>query len=751
MSESTQQDGFVFDSPGAQAPPRVVEGVPVAEHAPVARVRLSLGLPHLDRPFEYLVPASLAEQAQPGVRVVVTFSGRKVDGFVTARTERAEHQGRLELLGRVVSPERVLTPEVLETCRRVAQTHVGNLDDVLRLAVPPRHATAEKGLPLEAPADPPTEAPSGTALEAQTSGVADTDRTQAAAVQSERAQSAVVQAGVGQVWGRYPAGAALLRRLAAGESPAASWVASPAQTPTADWPAAAAHAAAATLASGRGALLVLPDHRDVARVDAALTAVLGEGRHVRLTADQGPSARYTAWLKVLRGHVRCVVGTRAAAFAPVRDLGLVAWWNDGDSSHAEPHAPYPHVRDVLRTRREVESCALLVGGFTRTAYVEAWCEEGWLPRLGEDPSLRRRRIAPVQVAGENPAADREGPGAHARIPTLAWRVIKSSLEHGPVLVQVPRRGYVPSVACTGCGLTARCPDCHGPLSFPAADAPPTCRWCAVTVPRYQCPECHGYRLRATVVGADRTAEELGRAFPGTVVRFSGGTDIKESVPATPALVVATPGAEPLVPGGYAATVILDAWATLSVTGLEAGEQALSRWMRAAALTRPRAAGGRVVLAGVPDSPALTPVEGLVRWDPEWFAARELDDRRGLDLPPLAWTATLTGEFGAIADALGDVKEELTAAGARVLGPTPVPAGAAAAQGTSPGPSGGGAPEESAGGVPAQRAAERASVALVSCAPQAAAQVAVTLRAVVVTRAARKDAQVNVRVGVPDLP
>jgi hypothetical protein len=58
-----------------------------------------------------------------------------------------------------------------------------------------------------------------------------------------------------------------------------------------------------------------------------------------------------------------------------------------------------------------------------------------------------------------------------------------------------------------------------------------------------------------VTGAGRTAEELGRAFPGTPVVVSGGAAVVETVPPAPALVVATPGAEPRADGGYAAAVL----------------------------------------------------------------------------------------------------------------------------------------------------------------------------------------------------
>src|SRR5659263_645516 len=108
--------------------------------------------------------------------------------------------------------------------------------------------------------------------------------------------------------------------------------------------AEAAAAVSASLAGGRGAVVVVPDARDVARVDAALGAALGPGRHVALTADLGPAKRYRRWLAVRRGAVSAVVGTRAAMFAPVPNLGLVVVWDDGDDLHAEPLAPYPHVR-----------------------------------------------------------------------------------------------------------------------------------------------------------------------------------------------------------------------------------------------------------------------------------------------------------------------------------------------------------------------------------------------------------------------
>jgi len=626
-------------SPGSRAVlPSVQQAAGVD---PVALVLVDVGLPHLDRPFEYLVPASLADLAVPGARVKVRFAGQDVDGFVLARAATADHQGTLAPLRKVVSPEAVLTPAVLALSREIATRYAGMLGDVVRLAVPPRHATAERNLPLEVP----------TSAEGK----------------GGEESAAVLRAPEPGPWLSYPAGTSFLRHLASGDTPEASWLALPGQQPEMDWPAAMAVAAATSLAAGRGALIVVPDHRDVDRVDAALRELLGAGRHVRLTAGQGPQARYTAWLKVLRGHVRCVVGTRAAMFAPVHDLGLVAWWDDGDDVLVEQRAPYPHVREVLRARARLEGAALLTGGFTRTTSVQQWVGSGQVRSVCADPAGRRQAAPRVVVAGEGTDVERDGAAAHAHLPSAAWRAAKTALESGPVLIQVPRRGYLPSLSCQTCREPARCARCHGPLGLTAVDAAATCRWCGAVTSAFECTACGGTALRSTVVGARRTAEELGRAFPGVPVHTSGAGDVLASVSGRPSLVIATPGAEPVAQNGYAATLLLDAWASLDRPAMDVSEEALRRWLAAAALTRGAAHAGVVVLCGAPGHTTLPVVEALVRWDPAWFVARELAERVELSLPPAVRMAQLVGPRVAVQQAV-----ELAGLGPEVerLGPLP---------------------------------------------------------------------------------
>jgi primosomal protein N' (replication factor Y) len=165
-----------------------------------------------------------------------------------------------------------------------------------------------------------------------------------------------------------------------------------------------------------------------------------------------------------------------------------------------------------------------------------------------------------------------------------------------------------------------------------------------------------------VLGDARTAEELGRSFPGVAVRTSSGERVLGEVGSEPQVVVATPGAEPVAAGGYAAVVLLDTWLLLSRVDLRAEEEALRRWANAAALVRP---GGRVVAVGDPAHPAL---QALVRWDPAGFAARESAERAEAHLPPVSRLATISGDPGAVDDALTLLAAP---AEAEVLGPVPL--------------------------------------------------------------------------------
>ena len=607
-----------------------------AARLPYAQVIADIELSHLDQAFDYLVPESLDAQARPGVRVRCRFAGQVVDGFVIGRSAESAFEGRFEWIQKVVSPEPVLSPEIAELARTLADRYAGTTADVLRLAIPPRHAGAEKK-PANERGTPPT--------------VRQIDPTP---------------------WQPYEGGPAFLEALLRGKSdntplPRAIWTC----LPGTDWAIALAEAMYAAHNAGLGALAVVPDRRDLARLDQALKVGSATTDHVLLVEDLGPSKRYQNWLAVRRGETRMAIGTRAAMFAPVHDLGLVAMWDDGDDLHAEPRAPYVHVREVLALRAHQTGAAALIGGYACTAEGAQLVESGWAHPLTAARTTVRAAAPLIRTSGEEREQDRDAAAAAARLPNLAWRTARAALETGPVLVQVPRGGYAPALACVRCRTHARCVHCNGPLALTSGHAMAHCGWCGRPAGGWRCRAivddhpCGEQRFRLVAVGVRRTAEELGRAFPSVAVVSSAQDTIIAAVGPKPALVLATPGAEPIAEGGYAAALLLDGWALLGRRDLRAGEEALRRWLNAAALVRSAQDGGTVVVMA---EPALAPVQALVRWDPVWHARRELADRGELHYPPMARVAELTGTPAAVAEELQLLR---LPDGAEVLGPVAV--------------------------------------------------------------------------------
>ena len=602
----------------------------------MARVLLDSPVPHLDREFDYLIPVTLDERARPGSRVAVRFGGRPMTGWLVSREDEPATGAQLTELTAVLTSVPPLTEEVLASARAVARRQAGVVTDVLRAAVPPRVAQVEKAALAEdagAAADHPVtlaveEAPEGEPVGAG-EGIAPT------------------------VWESLEGGRAFVAAVLAGDGPRAAAVV-PSRLLEWDEAAAMAHLARAVAAGGGGVLLLVPDHRDLDRLCAALDDAVGEEAYARIGSEDGNTPRYRAHLAALRGTRRIVAGTRAAAWAPVRDLRLTVLWDDGDDAWAEPRAPYFHAREVVLERARRTGSALLFAGPSRSVPVQRLVESGWLLHLGPSRAAQRE-IGPRIVSTADAWETARDPFAQrARLPQAAWGAARAALlgeRPGPVLVQVARAGFIPALVCDRCRTPARCRRCAGPLVFRDARAARlgevACRWCGTRERGFRCTECGAGALRAGARGVDRTAEELGRAFPRIPVHSSSAQHRLGTIPPGPSLVVATVGAEPVAEDGYAAALLLDGDAQLQREGLDVPGRVLARWLAAACLVRPAADGGVVVVT----ADAGEAVNALVRRAPDGFAAHQVAERRELHLPPAGRLAEVTGEASAVREYL----------------------------------------------------------------------------------------------------
>lgn len=548
----------------------------------VARVLLDSPLPQLDHLFDYRIPDRLLGQVPVGsrVRVPLRTAGRLADAFVVDTVARSDIAGELSELDTLISTVPVLSQQIYALARAVADRSAGSAADVLRLAIPKRQVRVEKLWLAE------RSTPDGC--------VADPD-------------PAPQTSATGTVDG-YPA--ELAAAVAAGErlsvaaipelvQAAGSWVGR--------WAVTATQLALRELHAGRSAILVVPDYRDQDQLEAVLSEQARAGAVLRVDARQPAPDRYRSFLAALEGEPRIIVGNRSAIYSPVRTLGLILVWNDGDGLYAEPLAPYANLRDVALLRQEQSGCALVFLGSTRSTAVQRLTELGWLRPM--EPTVRSRPRVVLTPA------DSDAGGSRSRIPSAAWQAASAALDTGPVLVQVARPGSAALHAVQHPNVSSEVP----------------------------------------AIDAGRTAHELGRAFPGTRVLISDGERPLLTVPADPALIIATRGAEPIAAEGYRAVLLLDGERMLLRESVRVAEDCLRWWSNAAALAAP---GAPVHLVGVEGDLATA----LATWRQADFAARQLRQRRQLRLPPAVRIASLTGSTAEVTRAA----ELAATAGAQLL-------------------------------------------------------------------------------------
>jgi primosomal protein N' (replication factor Y) len=393
-----------------------------------------------------------------------------------------------------------------------------------------------------------------------------------------------------------------------------------------------------------GVIVVVPDWRDLALLSRALEDV----PHITVDSSGTPSERYGRYLDILSGDARVVIGTRAAVYAPVVDLELLIVVDESDPLLEEPHTPYVHARDAAVIRNSIEGGRLVFASVTPSVESARFVELGFV-----EPAAAIPTRATVLLA--NDVTD-DGFASRARIPTSGWRVLRDALERGPVLVQVSRPGFTPQVVCADCRTPHRCGACRSLLSG-NRDGTVLCRVCGLTPIGLKCSHCAGRETAWSGVGSVRTADELGRAFPGVPVVVADGEHRALEVPRRPSLVIATRGAEPIVSGGYEAVLIVDGDKELQRPGLRTSENCLRWWGHAASLAANHAS---VVLANVDG--AFASLFATNQW--ETIVETELRERRALGFPPSTRAIAVRGS---IAD-LQAVRELDEVSGHRVMGP-----------------------------------------------------------------------------------
>lgn len=396
-------------------------------------------------------------------------------------------------------------------------------------------------------------------------------------------------------------------------------------------------------------LIVVPDERDV---DKLIENLSGRFDNIlKLSSASTREERYRNFLLSMRLEFSVVVGTRSSIFTPVRNLAAIIIYKESSPDHFELRSPGWNSSTIAHMRAEKEGVVLVLTGFAPSVRVANEIDA----RTIKFNTQRRQ----VNVQAFTPT---DG----TLLPGRIFSEVKKALKNGPVLFVAPRKGYGNALLCAHCRNIALC-KCGGRLSVASKGLAPTCVHCGTGFPTWRCNYCDRDKQYLAGRGIDRAAEEISRAFPGFPVVISAGDVIKESVDAKPALVLATPGAQPCVQGGYAAVVVLDAIRFFSHTDVNGQERARELLFETASMVN---VAGQVLLV-LDDSHPI--VAAIARWNIAPLLKRELTERVELMLPPSVMSAVLVTEQSSSPAIVSGLKKAFEDArlpsSTRIFGPT----------------------------------------------------------------------------------
>ena len=415
------------------------------------------------------------------------------------------------------------------------------------------------------------------------------------------------------------------------------------------------------LASGRQALLLVPEINLTPQLEARVAARFPTAGLVSLHSELAEAARTRNWRAALTGAARIVLGTRLAVFAPLPELGLIIVDEEHDSSFKQQDGMRYSARDVAVFRAHRLGIPIVLGSATPSL-------ESWANAADPRTPARYRLLTLSERAVENarlPLVQRVDTRLEKLEDGLSGVLVRAIGERlkrrEQSLIFLNRRGYAPVLGCAACGWISNCPRCAAHLVLHLADRRLRCHHCGFEnrVPK-ACPSCGNQDILPFGRGTQRLEEALAERFPEARILRVDRDSAKsrkqwevlcEKIHAGEADILV--GTQMLAKGHdfprLTLVGALGADAALFAADWRAPERLFAQLMQVAGRAGRADLPGEVLIqTQFPEHPLFA---ALVAHDYPAFANSQLKEREQAGFPPYAFQAMLRAEAPQMTDAV----------------------------------------------------------------------------------------------------
>jgi len=268
----------------------------------------------------------------------------------------------------------------------------------------------------------------------------------------------------------------------------------------------------ATLAAGRGALLLVPEIALTPAMAGQFFSRFGD-RVAILHSAFTDTERTEQWRRIRSGAAGVVVGTRSGVFAPVRNPGLIIVDEEHDQSYKQEEVPRYNGRDVAIVRARFSGACVVLGSATPSLESRYNVQREKYTLLELPERIEKRplpRVDLIDMRQEFLETRQQATFSRRLVEAIGERI-----ENGEqTMLLLNRRGFSSFVACRACGERIQCRNCSVTLTYHRRDRRLLCHYCgyAERVPSI-CPKCQSEHIYFLGVGSEKVEEELHREFP----------------------------------------------------------------------------------------------------------------------------------------------------------------------------------------------------------------------------------------------
>ncbi len=236
--------------------------------------------------------------------------------------------------------------------------------------------------------------------------------------------------------------------------------------------------------------------------------------------------KFDEYKKIENGDVHIVVGTRSAIFTPINNIGLIIIDEEHSSNYKQDNNPRYHAIDIAKWRAHYHECPLILGSATPSLETMARAEKGVYKYLSLTKRIGNSKLPKIKIIDMQPEFRKKNMILSEELQIDIMNTLKRK---EMVMILLNRRGYSTIITCASCGFTYKCPHCDITLTYHKTSNHLRCHYCGYTVINSNvCPNCHEDAIRDYGLGTEKLESYIKELYPSyRVVRMDADTTTRK--------------------------------------------------------------------------------------------------------------------------------------------------------------------------------------------------------------------------------